>query len=172
MSSGLTGQILSTGLVEASASSTVPNTTAADADTVVNALDLRIVGSLVTKLLTIGATTIASTASVGGSCGALVASGGAVFESAQVGGLLGAGLSIADDPPPNQVLLDLLGIRVIVNEQIPSGDGVLQRGLVVNALRLELGVSLVGIGVGVNTGPPVGVGVGVGTAAHCTAASE
>lgn len=147
VSSGLTGQILSTGLVEASASSAIPGTTAADADTLVNALDLRIVGSLVTRLLTIGATTITSSASVGGSCGALVATGSALFESAQVGGLLGAGLAIDDAPPPNQVLLDMLGIRVVVNEQIASGDGVLQRGLVVNALHLELDVSLVGIGV-------------------------
>lgn len=147
VSSGLTGQIVSTGVVEASASSTIPNATAAGAEAIVNALDLRIVGSLVTRLLTIGATTVASTASVTGACGTLVASGGTVFENAQVGGLLGAGLAIADDPPPNQVLLDLLGIRVIVNEQIPSGDGILERGLVVNALRLELNVSLAGIGV-------------------------
>lgn len=147
VSTGLTGQILSTGLVEASASSTIPGATAADADTIVNALDLRIVGSLLTKLLTIGATTITSTASVGGSCGALTASGGAQFENAQVGGLLGAGLAIDDDPPANQVLLDVLGIRIVVNEQTSSGDGVLQRAIAVNALHVELDVSLTGIGV-------------------------
>jgi hypothetical protein len=143
----LTGKILSTGVIEASASSAVPDSTASDAEALVDGLDLRIVGSLVTKLLTLSATTIQSTAAVSGACGALTASGGAVFENAQVGGVLGAGLQIDPNPAANQVLLDLLGIRVVVNEQIPSGDGVLTRGLEVNALHVSLNVSLLAIGV-------------------------
>ena len=145
VSSGVTGQILSTGLLEASASSSVPSTTTTTASTVVNALALDIVGKL--QLLTLGATTIQSHATIDGTCGALTATGGTVIEDAQVGGVLGAGLSLDANPAPNLVLLDLLGIKIVVNEQTPSGDGVLTRGLAVNALHVTLGVSLLGIGV-------------------------
>lgn len=146
VSNGLTGQILSTGVVSVSAASSVPDETGAVATATINDLDTQLVGALIAELLTIGATTVQSTASIEGDCGALTASGGAVFEDAQIGGVIGGGQAIPDNPQANLVLLDTLGIRVVVNEQIVTGDGVLTRGLEVNALHISIDVSLLGIG--------------------------
>lgn len=85
LSTGLTGEILSTGLLEATASSTIPGTTSASASATIDQLDLSIVGSLIAKLLTLSATTVGSTASIDGSCGALTATGATVIEDAQIG---------------------------------------------------------------------------------------
>lgn len=146
LTTGLTGQILATGLLEASASSEIPNQLATSSNAVIDGLDVRIVGSLVTRLLTLSATTVASTASVDGACGALVATGASVIEDGQAGGLLGAGLAIPSNPTPNFVLLDALGIRIVLNEQSTTGNGSTTRGISVNAIHIELDVSLLGIG--------------------------
>ncbi len=146
LSTGLTGQILATGLLEASAASGIPGDTETSASAVVDGLDLRIVGSLLTKLLTLSATTVGSTAVVDGACGALTALGTSVIENAQVGGLLGVGLTVPSDPTPNFVLLDALGIRIVLNEQSTTGNGSTSRGISVNAIHVELDVSLLGIG--------------------------
>lgn len=137
LSSGLLGNILSTGLLSTAASSDIANdTTSSNAS--VNDLAVSIVGIL--PLLTIGAETVATTAEVTGSCTdeTLTATGTTTIEDAGVGGTLGIGLSIAVNPPPNTELLNLLGIRVVLNEQIITGDGVSTRGITVNAIRIDL----------------------------------
>lgn len=137
VSTGLTGNILSTGVLATNASSVIANDNTS-ADATVDDLALSIVGAL--QLLTIGADTVVSTADVSGDCGAesLTATGSTTIEGASVGGTLGLGLSIAVNPPPNFELINLLGIRVVLNEQIVTGDGVTSRGITVNAIHVDL----------------------------------
>ncbi len=137
ISTGLTGNILSTGVLATNADSVIANDNTS-ADATVDDLVLSIVGSL--PLLTIGADTVVSTADVGGDCGAgsLTATGTTTIEGASVGGTLGLGLSIDVNPPPNFELINLLGIRVVLNEQIVTGDGVTSRGITVNAIHVDL----------------------------------
>ena len=139
VSSALTGQILQTGLLTVNAASSVPGSDTASASATVNNLEIDIVGNL--PLLTIDATTVQSTANISGTCGSsLTATGTTTIENATVGGSLGVGLSISLNPPPNTVLLDLLGIRVVLNEQILAGDGVNSRSLTVNAIHITLDI--------------------------------
>ena len=137
LSSGLTGSILSTGVLSTAADSDIANDTTSS-DATVNGLSVSIVGLL--PLLTIGADTVSSTAEVSGSCSdeTLTATGTTTLENAGAGGTLGIGLTISSNPPPNFELLNLLGIRVVLNEQIVTGDGVNSRGITVNAIRIDL----------------------------------
>jgi len=142
--STLTGQIMSTGLLEVTASSTVPDELHAAAEATVNDLDIDLVSLL--PLVTLDATSVRSTANVGGVCGALSASGTTTLEDAVIGGSLGAGLAILVNPAPNTVLLDEQGIRIVLNEQFITGTGE-DRRIVVNAIHIYFDdVSLEGIG--------------------------
>lgn len=147
ISTGQTGNILSTGLLATNAGSFIANDNTS-ADATVDDLSISIVGAL--PLLTIGADTVVSTADVSGDCGAgsLTATGTTSIEGASVGGTLGLGLSIAVNPPPNFELINLLGIRVVLNEQIVTGDGITNRGITVNAIHVDLTntlLSLIGV---------------------------
>lgn len=137
LSTGQTGNILSTGVLATNASSVIANDNTS-ADATVDDLSLSIVGAL--QLLTIGADTVVSTADVSGDCGAgsLTATGTTTIENASAGGTLGIGLSISANPSPNFELINLLGIRVVLNEQIVTGDGVTNRGITVNAIHVDL----------------------------------
>ncbi len=137
LSSGSTGSILSTGVLSTAASSDIANDTTSSNATV-DDLSVSIVGLL--PLLTIGADTVSTTAEVSGSCSdeTLTATGTTTLENAGAGGTLGIGLTISSNPPPNFELLNLLGIRVVLNEQIVTGDGVNSRGITVNAIRIDL----------------------------------
>jgi uncharacterized repeat protein (TIGR01451 family) len=77
---------------------------------------------------------------VSGDCGggSLTAAGTTTIENGSAGGTLGLGLTIAVNPPPNFELINLLGIRVVLNEQIVTGDGVTGRGITVNAIHVDL----------------------------------
>ncbi len=137
LSSGLTGSILSTGLLSTDAISDIANDTTSSSATV-DGLNLSVVGLL--PLLTIGADTVVTTAEVSGSCseGNLTATGTTTIENAGAGGTLGLGLTIDSNPTANFELINLLGIRVVLNEQIITGDGVNSRGITVNAIRIDL----------------------------------
>lgn len=147
LSTGQTGNILSTGVLATNASSVIANDNTS-ADATVDGLSLSVVGAL--PLLTIGADTVVSTADVSGDCGAgsLTATGATTIENGSAGGTLGLGLSIASNPSPNFELINLLGIRVVLNEQIVTGDGVTSRGITVNAIHVDLTntvLSLIGV---------------------------
>jgi len=147
LSTGQTGNILSTGVLATSASSVIANDNTS-ADATVDNLSLSIVGAL--QLLSIGADTVVSTADVSGDCGtgSLTATGATTIENASAGGTLGLGLTIASSPSPNFELINLLGIRVVLNEQIVTGDGVTSRGITVNAIHVDLTntvLSLIGV---------------------------
>ena len=141
-----TGNILSTDIITVNASSDIANDNTSS-DATVDGLGVSIVGVL--PLLTIGADTVVSTADVSGDCsgGTLTAAGTTTIEGAGVGGTLGLGLTIDVNPTPNFELINLLGIRVILNEQIITGDGVNSRGITVNAIHIDLSdtiLSLIG----------------------------
>jgi hypothetical protein len=147
VSSVLTGQILQTGAMTVNASSTVPGGNNVHADATVNNVDVDVVSALVSALLTLDATVVQSTADINGPCGALVATGTTTLTSA-TGTVLGVPLNISNSPPPNTVLVDTAGIRVVLNEQVQSGDGVTSLSLTVNAIHITFtNVVLTGIGV-------------------------
>jgi hypothetical protein len=123
--------VLSTGVLTVNASSDVdllPGPRFAAADATVNDLSLSILTAL-----GVDATTIQSTAEVSGDFGALVRIGTTTFEGLSIGGFPVLDLT----PAPNTVLLDLLGISIIANEQIITGDGISNAGLEVNALHIS-----------------------------------
>lgn len=147
VSSVLTGQVLHTGVMTVNASSTVPGGDNVHADATVNNVDVDVVTALVPALLTLDATVVQSTADINGPCGALVATGTTTLAAA-TGTALGVPLSISNNPPPNTVLVDTQGIRVVLNEQVQSGDGVTSLSLTVNAIHITFtNVVLTGIGV-------------------------
>lgn len=131
------GNILSTGVLTVNADGDLSNDMTSS-DATVDDLGAFVVSTL--TLLSITADTVQSTADVSGECGVsgLTATGTTTIENAAVGGTLGVGLNIDASPAPNTVLLDLLGIRVILNEQIVSGDGVNSSGITVNAIHIDL----------------------------------
>lgn len=95
------------------------------------------------RLLKLGADVVESRAGIAGSCGGdLTATGGTTLANAKAVGLLGLGLYIDASPAPNTVLLNLLGVRVVLNEQIVSGDGVSGRSIAVNAIHISVNNSL------------------------------
>jgi hypothetical protein len=150
VSSVPTGQILSTGVMTVNATSTVPGGNNVHADATVNGVDVDVVTALVTKLLTLDATVVQSTADIDGPCGTLVATGTTTLASAS-GTLNGVPLAIAANPPPNTVLVNTAGIRVVLNEQLLSGDGVTSLSLTVNAIHITFTNVVVG-GIGILNG--------------------
>lgn len=141
-----TGQILSTGAMAVNAASSVPNSNSVSASATVNNLDIDVVELL--RLLTIDADTVQSTAAISGPCGQLVvATGTTTLTNPSVGGSLGVGITAPSSPAPNTLLLNAGGIRVVLNEQIRSGDGVNSLSLTVNAIHVSLNdVPVSGIG--------------------------
>ncbi len=136
-STSLTGPVLQTGLLLVNASSQLPGATLthADATTTNPAVSL---GQLL-PLLGLTAQTVRADATITGTCGSsLVASGSATLASATASGSLGLGLPVPPQPAPNTVLLNQLGVRIVLNEQIVSGDGRLQQSLTVNAIHISL----------------------------------
>jgi uncharacterized repeat protein (TIGR01451 family) len=136
VSSPLTGNILSTGVLVTNANSNISGDTVS-ADSTVNNIALYIVELL--QLLTLSADSIQSTAEISGQCGSsLTATGTTTVTNAQANGTLGAGLTIPLNPAPNTVLLNALGIRVVLNEQITGGDGVNSLSITVNAVHITI----------------------------------
>jgi hypothetical protein len=126
--------VLSTGVLTVNASSDVdglPGIRFAAADATVNDLSLSILTNL--GVLGVSATTIQSTAEVSGDFGALVRTGTTTLEGISINGSPAVDLT----PAPNTVLLDFLGITIIANEQIITGDGISNAGLEVNALHIS-----------------------------------
>ncbi len=137
---GAFGTVLRTGLLQTHAESAAAGQASSTA--VVHSFAL--VPSAL--LLSLHADEVRSSAAIGGTCGsALTATGSTTLANAELGGLLGQGLHLAASYPPNTVLLNLLGARVVVNEQIASGDGVTSRALAVNALHISLQNSLLAL---------------------------
>jgi hypothetical protein len=131
-----TGQVLATGAMTAHATSSVPTTDSVSADATVNNLDLDVVSLL--QLLTINADSVQATASVTGPCGGPLTATGTTTLTNPTATSLGIGLSISANPPPNTVLVNTGSVYVVLNEQIPGGDGVTGSSLTVNAIHITL----------------------------------
>jgi uncharacterized repeat protein (TIGR01451 family) len=151
-SSSLTGPILSTGVINVSASSPVPATNQAAASAEVDNPSLGIVGNL--QLLTLSASQISSSAQIAGTCGtALTTTGSSQLTGAKLGGALASG-TVNATPAANTELLNILGIRIVLNEQTVAGDGVTTSSLTVNAVHVYIANALL-TGLGVLSGDVV-----------------
>ena len=102
------------------------------------------VGAL--KLLHLGAIVVQSAATISGSCGTMTATGTTTLVGSSVSVLGLPPLMVPVNPVPNTVLVNALGIKIVLNEQIVSGDGVTSRGLTVNAIHIYLNNAHVGGG--------------------------
>jgi hypothetical protein len=138
-----TGAVLSTGALDVAASSRMPDAVLTRGSAAVHRAALTL-GHLI-PLLRLDAELLQSAAGIDGGCDtALTASGSARLGGATAGGALGAGLDVPSRPAPNTLLLDRAGVRVVLNEQIRSGDGVLRLALTVNAVHVFLRNARVG----------------------------
>jgi len=138
---GSFGTVLHTGLLLSHTDSASPSQVSSNAT--VHDLGISLVP--VAPLLTLHADEVRSSAVIGGTCGsALTATGSTTLVNAGVGGTLGLGLRINASVPPNTVLLNLLGVRVVLNEQIVGGDGLTSRTINVNAIHISIQNSLLG----------------------------
>lgn len=97
--------------------------------------------------LTLGADSVTGVASIEGRCGNLAAEGGTEL----VGAFLAVGgagiIDLPVNPPPNTVvdvlgLLGVVGIELILNEQIVTGNGVTHMSMLTNAIRLSINISV------------------------------
>lgn len=149
---GLTfAQGLSTGLLVSTATSAFPTSPTGDASATVNNLDLSlaatpIIGGPLT-LLSFGSSEIVSTSSVEG-FGLPSASGFTSIAGLTVSGLALGGLTIDGslfaNPAANFELFDGLGLRIVLNEQLPGGDGVTGAGIATNAIHVVFSNFLLG----------------------------
>jgi uncharacterized repeat protein (TIGR01451 family) len=141
VTSGLLGNILSTGVLTVRADSSLTTSNESHAHSEVDNPNLG-----VSSLLTVAATMIVSDAAIGGSCGStLTAVGSSNLAGVNLGGTLGLGLAVPVNPTPNTVLLNLLGIKIVLNEQTVIGDGVNTKALTVNALHVNLSNTLLSL---------------------------
>lgn len=126
------GQLLSAGLLDVAASSNVNGglgSRFASGSASVASVTL----DLLSAFGGISAQAIQSGATVNGDFGALSSSGTTTLVGLSVQGVAAVNLS----PAPNTVLLDALGLKVTLNEQIVTGDGTSTAGLTVNAIHVE-----------------------------------
>jgi hypothetical protein len=102
------------------------------------------------KSLGLDATVVQSTADVAGACGVLGATGTTTLINASANVLTVGLLPIDANPAPNTVLVDVpaLGIKIVLNEQVVTGDGPTKLSLAVNAIHIYLvNVNIAGIGI-------------------------
>jgi hypothetical protein len=135
-------QRINTGVLTSTASSDFPLDPAATASATINNLSaglsskLPLLPSL--SLLGISADTVKSTSTIT-TTGGLNATGSTIIEGLSLDGLGLGGLlvngSLFVNPTANTVLVDLLGLRIVLNEQIVTGDGISSLEIETNAIR-------------------------------------
>jgi uncharacterized repeat protein (TIGR01451 family) len=141
----LTGTVLTTSLLNAHAASSGTPPSGAAADASVHRANLTLVGAL--PLLTLAAEEIRSSAALSGPCaGTPTPAGSTTLVNLRLGGSLGAGLAVNGAVAPNTVLLDLAGIRVVLNEQISTTSGATTR-FTVNAVHVSARGAVTALGV-------------------------
>ena len=147
------GQGVQTGVIDTSAISAFPVTPTGSANATVNNLSLGLVATssvpfvAPVTLLSIGANTLVSDSSVEG-FGAPSATGNATITGLTVSGTALGGLIVNGglfvNPAANSQLLNLLGLRIVLNEQIPSGNNVSTAGIATNAIHVAFTNFLLG----------------------------
>lgn len=133
---------ISTGLMIARAGSIFPIYPNGQARATVNELELAletVLFGLIGNVLTLESGTIESRSSVDGR-GSLTAAGSSTIEglvfSSDLIGAFNIDATAFVNPAPNTVLLDLLGVRITLNEQITTGNGVDEIILTTNAIHI------------------------------------
>jgi len=124
---------------------------------VVDSLNINLLGTIVGEdIMTLGASTVSSTSTTAGDFGSLVTIGTSQIEGLTIS-IFGDVITIPVDAgaTANFVLFDELGIRIVLNEQIATGDGTSDAGLTVNAIRITLS-DVEGLGTGVDADIIVG----------------
>jgi len=157
-------QGLHTGVIETNASSDIPGATQAAAGATINDLNLGLMFApslpILDPLAILGlsADTIVSSSEVM-DAGGLMAVGDTRIEglglSSGVLSLLGVDLGLAVDPGANTTLVDLLGLKIVLNEQITNDVGGNGLGLETNAIHIsfdDFGLSVLGLGAGLLNG--------------------
>lgn len=103
------------------------------------------VGVVLGTILSLSAAVIESDASITGDYGALNGIGSSVLTDVNLS-VLGASIAVDASAAPNTVIFDTLGIRVVLNEQIHSGNGIDHRSVEVNAIRITFDDVVAGLG--------------------------
>lgn len=96
--------------------------------------------------LVLSADTITSTTTVALTGNTAVLTGTSVYEDLNLSvlGLLGVNLGANATSAPNNVLLDTLGLRIVLNEQIVGGNGGSMQSLTTNAINIGFNNYLLG----------------------------
>jgi len=142
MTHPMTGELLRTEHLSVSASGDVGEVAVAEAHSDVETMQLHI--TELSNLLSLRAAGISSSASVEGTCcTGFTATGSSSFENGSLDCLIGAGLPIDPSPAPNTTILDGVGMRIVLNEQIVEGDAHKKLGLTVNAVHIHLDEALI-----------------------------
>lgn len=141
------GQNLNTGLLT---SNSTGSATGAQATATVDNASLGIGGVLfLPNYFNLAATTVQSF-SQANSVGGLDASGSTTIEGLTVSGTALGSLfidgSLFVNPDPNTILLNIAGLKIILNEQILSGDGTTGIGIATNAIHASFTNFPVGVG--------------------------
>ncbi len=144
-------QALNASLLTSTAQSDYPATLDASASATVATLSAGLTSKAILapqlSLLGLAATTIQSTAAIDAANG-LTAIGSTTIQGLSLTGLGLGGLSINGslfvNPDANTVLVDLLGLKIILNEQIVTGDGISDLAIETNAIRASFTNFLLG----------------------------
>lgn len=138
-------QRLHTGVITTRAHSDYPATTSATGSSLITDLSSSLytrTGTINLVSLGLAADVIGSTTTVGANGGGLYAMGNSTLTNLSFTGGLFSNLNLSLDAfvnaAPNTVLLDLLGLRLVLNEQITTGNGIDSLAMTTNALHLSL----------------------------------
>jgi hypothetical protein len=130
---GILAGDLSTGVLTATANSTVDG--AGGAKTTAGTATVDNLATALLGLFGVDATVVQSTASVGGTFGALTSSGATTITGLTVNG---ASVNIGSTVDDVILNLPLLGVKITANEQIDGGNGTSSDSITVNALDISL----------------------------------
>jgi hypothetical protein len=129
------GTLVTTGIVQVSAASTLPSQTTASAAATVDNL-----GLVAASAIRLDADTVASTVAAGGACGSsLNAVGTTTIEHGRltVSMPVPTVVDVAAQPAPNTTAFNQLGVRIVLNEQVTS-TGATSASVSVNAIHVYL----------------------------------
>ncbi len=144
------GQAIGTGVETSTASAALPlGQGSSTVNNLATALTTKLAVAPAITILGLGAGTVTSTSSINGT-GVLTATGSSTITGLTVNGLA-LGVTTIDgsafvNPAPNTILLSVLGLKIILNEQLLSGNGTTQLGLTTNAIHATFTNFLVGGG--------------------------
>lgn len=125
-------EVLSTGVLDVNASGAFGAPSTVDADATVDGVDIDLFG-----VFTLAATEVAALAEVTGTCGQTLApSGDSVLTGITASSTIGTVVGVSANPAPNTEILNVPGLRVVLNEQFFAGDGLGMQRIVVNAIHV------------------------------------